>query len=67
MIRWATNLFAVWTVLGTAWAWFLPDHFLWVVDGTFRPFGQSLVSVLLGRNHAGHGAHPIASGFWARA
>ncbi|QIG53392.1 bile acid:sodium symporter family protein [Altererythrobacter sp. BO-6] len=48
MIRWATNLFAVWTVLGTAWAWFVPEHFLWVVDGTFRPFGQSLVSVLLG-------------------
>ncbi len=48
MIRWATNLFALWTVLGTAWAWFLPEHFLWVVDGTFRPFGQSLVSVLLG-------------------
>ena len=48
MIRWATNLFAVWTVLGTAWAWFIPEHFLWVVDGTFRPFGQSLVSVLLG-------------------
>jgi len=48
MIRTATNLFALWTVLGTAWAWFIPDHFLWVVDGTFRPFGQSLVSVLLG-------------------
>lgn len=48
MIRWATNLFAVWTVLGTAWAWFVPEHFLWVVDGSFRPFGQSLVSVLLG-------------------
>lgn len=48
MIRWATNLFAVWTVLGTVWAWFVPTHFLWVVDGTFRPFGQSLVSVLLG-------------------
>lgn len=43
-----TNLFALWTVLGTAWAWFVPDHFMWVVDGTFRPFGQSLVSVLLG-------------------
>ncbi|MGQ7828606.1 bile acid:sodium symporter family protein [Altererythrobacter sp. Z27] len=48
MIRWATNLFAVWTVLGTAWAWVIPEHFLWVVDGSFRPFGQSLVSVLLG-------------------
>lgn len=48
MIRWATNLFAVWTVLGTAWAWMVPEHFLWVVDGGFKPFGQSLVSVLLG-------------------
>lgn len=48
MIARATNLFAFWTVLGTAWAWFVPEHFLWVVDGTFRPFGQSLVSVLLG-------------------
>ena len=48
MIRQVTNLFALWTVLGTAWAWFYPPHFLWVVDGTFRPFDQSLVSVLLG-------------------
>ena len=48
MIARATNLFAFWTVLGTAWAWFIPDHFLWVVNGTFQPFGQSLVSVLLG-------------------
>lgn len=48
VIRWATNLFAVWTVLGTAWAWFFPPHFLWVVDGSIRPFDQSLVSVLLG-------------------
>jgi BASS family bile acid:Na+ symporter len=43
-----TSLFALWTVLGTAWAWFIPDHFLWVVDGRFTPLGQPLVSVLLG-------------------
>ncbi|WP_394731045.1 bile acid:sodium symporter family protein [Altererythrobacter sp. GH1-8] len=48
MIARATNLFAFWTVLGTVWAWFIPQHFLWVVDGTFAPFGQSLVSVMLG-------------------
>lgn len=48
MIRAATNLFALWTVFGTAWAWFFPEHFIWVVDGRFRPFGQPLVSVLLG-------------------
>ncbi len=23
------NLFWLWTLLGTIWAWFLPDHFLW--------------------------------------
>ena len=48
MIARLTGLFALWTVLGSAWAWFIPAHFLWVVDGTFRPFDQSLVSVLLG-------------------
>ncbi len=48
MLRFLTNLFALWTILGTAWAWFVPAHFLWVVDGRFQPFGQSLVSVMLG-------------------
>ncbi|MEP3227025.1 MAG: bile acid:sodium symporter family protein [Parasphingorhabdus sp.] len=43
-----TNLFALWTVLGTAWAWFIPEHFLWVVDGRFKPLGQPLISVMLG-------------------
>jgi BASS family bile acid:Na+ symporter len=48
MIQRLTSLFAVWTVLGTLWAWFIPGHFLWVVDGRFTPFGQPLISVLLG-------------------
>lgn len=48
MVQRLTNLFALWTVLGTAWAWFIPEHFIWVVDGRFQPFGQPLVSVLLG-------------------
>ena len=48
MIHRLTNLFALWTILGTAWAWFVPEHFLWVVDGRFRPLGQPLVSVMLG-------------------
>ncbi|WP_422344272.1 bile acid:sodium symporter family protein [Parasphingorhabdus sp.] len=48
MIQRLTNLFALWTVLGTAWAWFIPEHFLWVVDGRFRPLGQPLISVMLG-------------------
>ena len=48
MIHRLTNLFALWTILGTGWAWFVPEHFFWVVDGRFRPFGQPLVSVMLG-------------------
>lgn len=48
MVQRATSLFAVWTILGTLWAWFVPDHFIWVADGRFTPFGQPLISVLLG-------------------
>ena len=44
----ATGLFALWTVLGTAWAWLVPAHFTWVTSGAIQPFGQPLVSVLLG-------------------
>ncbi|MCJ2186118.1 bile acid:sodium symporter family protein [Novosphingobium beihaiensis] len=43
-----TGLFALWTVLGVGLAWFLPDLFLWVADGRFQPFGQPLISVMLG-------------------
>ncbi|SLJ89515.1 bile acid:sodium symporter family protein [Novosphingobium mathurense] len=43
-----TRLFALWTVLGVTWAWFMPDHFIWVADGRFAPFGQPLISVMLG-------------------
>jgi len=48
MIQRITGLFAVWTVLGTLWAWLIPEHFIWVADGRFAPLGQPLVSVLLG-------------------
>ena len=48
MIGFATRLFAFWTVAGTMLAWFVPPLFLWVVDGSFAPLGQPLVSVMLG-------------------
>lgn len=48
MIGLATRLFAFWTVAGTLLAWFAPPLFLWVIDGSFAPFGQPLVSVMLG-------------------
>ncbi|MCJ2177937.1 bile acid:sodium symporter family protein [Novosphingobium album (ex Hu et al. 2023)] len=43
-----TGLFALWTVLGVGLAWFSPDVFLWLADGRFKPFGQPLISVMLG-------------------
>jgi BASS family bile acid:Na+ symporter len=49
MTRWiaqATNLFAVWTVLGVSWAWIAPAHFTWVTQTQIA--GQGLISVMLG-------------------
>lgn len=43
-----TGLFALWTVLGVGIAWVWPDSFLWAGDGRFHPFGQPLISVMLG-------------------
>ncbi len=45
-MAWATNLFAVWTVLGVAWAWLVPGHFAWVTSTQVA--GQGLISVMLG-------------------
>lgn len=46
LIERATGLFAIWTVLGVAWAWIEPSHFTWVTQTSVA--GQGLVSVLLG-------------------
>lgn len=48
MMERITRLFALWTVIGVVLAWFAPELFLWIVDGRFRPFGQPLISVMLG-------------------
>lgn len=48
MLERLTRLFALWTVLGVSWAWFAPAQFAWVTDGSIRPFGQPLISVMLG-------------------
>lgn len=29
--RWAASFFWGWTVLGTVWAWFFPEHFTWAL------------------------------------
>ena len=63
MVHRVTSLFAVWTVIGTAWAWLIPDHFTWVADGSVRPFGQPLISVLLGLIMLGMGLTLSVSDF----
>lgn len=57
MIDRITRLFALWTVLGVTLAWFAPGLFSWVSDGTIRPFGQPLISVMLGVVMLGMGIH----------
>lgn len=46
LIEKATSLFAIWTLLGVAWAWMVPSHFTWVVSTQIA--GQSMISVMLG-------------------
>ncbi len=41
-----TNLFALWTVLGTAWAWWRPTDFTWFIAGEFA--GMRLLNIGLG-------------------
>ncbi len=41
------NLFWLWTLIGVAWAWFLPPHFTWFL-GKIPGTGISLISAGLG-------------------
>ena len=42
------NLFWLWTILGTAWAWFFPDHFTWFITGKFPGTEVRLINLGLG-------------------
>lgn len=46
--RTVSNLFWLWTVLGTAWAWFFPGCFVWFVTGTVPGTDVKLIAVGLG-------------------
>lgn len=48
ILQQTTNLFALWTVLGTLWAWFFPPHFTWFIDGDNRILGAKPIHVGLG-------------------
>jgi BASS family bile acid:Na+ symporter len=49
-MRWArtaANLFWLWTLLGTLWAWFVPEHFTWFL-GTLPGTSLKLTALGLG-------------------
>lgn len=48
MLRIFTNNFAALTVIGVALAWFQPEWFTWLTDGSIRFAGQPLLSLALG-------------------
>ena len=48
VLSFVTNAFALWVVVGTAWAWFFPDHFKWFVDPDNRVLGIKLIPLGLG-------------------
>ena len=43
-----SNLFWLWTILGTAWAWFFPSHFIWFITGDFPGTDIRLINLGLG-------------------
>lgn len=43
-----TRWFALWTVVGCVWAWWVPAHFVWFVNPENKLFGVSLISLGLG-------------------
>lgn len=48
LIQTISNLFWLWTILGTAWAWFFPDHFTWFITGNFPGTDIRLINLGLG-------------------
>ncbi|MGJ8694721.1 MAG: bile acid:sodium symporter family protein [Verrucomicrobiaceae bacterium] len=54
MLARLVNLFWLWTVLGTAWAWFYPGHFIWflgMIPGTelkWIPVGLGVIMLGMG-------------------
>lgn len=54
MISRLVNLFWLWTLIGTAWAWFVPEHFTWflgLIPGTelkWVPVGLGVIMLGMG-------------------
>ena len=45
LTRWLGNLFALWVVIGTSWAWLIPEHFLWFVPYITEGLGLVMLSM----------------------
>ncbi len=43
-----SNLFWLWTILGTVWAWFVPEHFTWFISEKFPGTDIKLINLGLG-------------------
>ena len=43
-----SNLFWLWTILGTVWAWFFPEHFVWFITGKLSGTDIRLINLGLG-------------------
>lgn len=48
VLRSASNLFWLWTILGTVWAWFFPDHFTWFITDKIPGTEIKLINLGLG-------------------
>lgn len=43
-----SNLFWLWTIIGTAWAWFFPGHFIWFITDKVPGTEVKLINLGLG-------------------
>ena len=48
LIQGVSNLFWLWTILGTVWAWFCPDHFTWFISNKLPGTDLKLINLGLG-------------------
>lgn len=48
VLKQISNLFWLWTILGTVWAWFFPDHFIWFIADKIPGTDIKLINVGLG-------------------
>jgi len=48
VLKHISNLFWLWTILGTVWAWFFPEHFTWFITDKIPGTDIKLINIGLG-------------------